>query len=281
VEILVLASGSSGNAMLICSGETSILVDVGISALQVRRRLEAFGREPDEVEAILLTHEHSDHVRGLDVFLRRHQAAPVWATPGTWSKIDVRSDGGGDLYSGRTRRFGVFRVTPVATSHDAAEAVAYVFDDGEHSAALCTDTGIVTPLLEQRIQGCELLLLETNHDRDMLRHGPYPWHLKQRIGSRTGHLSNHQSCEAVDRVNSGTLKGVVGMHLSAENNCPNLVRDELRGAVGNGALVGAVTREEIFRVLLDGSGVRFDCQQIPRAETTGIKRAQLEPKIER
>ena len=269
MEILVLASGSSGNAVLICSGATSILVDVGISALQVSKRLEAFGKAPDEIDAILLTHEHSDHVRGLDVYLRRHHAAPVWTTPGTWSKIDVRSVGGGDLYSGRTQRFGAFRVTPVAISHDAAEAVAYVFDDGEHSAALCTDTGIVTQLLEQRLQGCELLFLETNHDKDMLRHGPYPWHLKQRIDSRTGHLSNHQSCEAVDRLSSSTLKGVVGMHLSAENNCPNLVRDELRSAVGNGTLVGAVTREEMFRAFLDGSGVRFERRQIPSAGTNG------------
>ena len=263
MELLVVASGSSGNAVLICSGETSILVDIGLSALQVKMRLEAFGKAPDCVDAILLTHEHSDHVRGLDVYLRRHHSAPVWATPGTWSKIDVRSDGGGELYSGRTRRFGAFRVTPVATSHDAAEPVAYVFDDGDHSAAICTDTGIITPLLEQRLQGCELLLLETNHDKDMLRHGPYPWHLKQRIDSRTGHLSNHQSCEAVDRLSSRVLKGVVGMHLSAENNCPNLVCDALRATVGNGTRIDAVTRHEVFRVSLDNTGVHFERRALP------------------
>jgi phosphoribosyl 1,2-cyclic phosphodiesterase len=263
MEARVLASGSSGNAVLFSSGETSILVDCGVSALQIRKRLEAFGRSPDEIDIILLTHEHSDHVRGLDVFLRRHRAAPVWATHGTWSKIDVRSDDGGELRSGRTRRFGSFRVTPVATSHDAAEPVAYVFDDGEHSAALCTDTGIVTPLLEQRLLGCELLLLETNHDKDMLRHGPYPWHLKQRIDSRTGHLSNHQSCEAIDRVESQVLKAVVGMHLSAENNCPNLVCDTLSATVGNGTMVGAVTRGEMFRVVLDSSGVCFERHDLP------------------
>jgi phosphoribosyl 1,2-cyclic phosphodiesterase len=263
METLVLATGSSGNAVLISSRETSILVDAGVSALQVLKRLEAFGRSADEIDAILLTHEHSDHVRGLDVFLRRHRAAPVWATHGTWSMIDVRSEEGGELKSGRTRRFGAFRVTPVATSHDAAEPVAYVFDDGEHSAAVCTDTGIITGLLEQRLQGCELLLLETNHDKDMLRHGPYPWVLKQRIDSRTGHLSNHQSCEAIDRVRSKVLRAVVGMHLSAENNCPNLVCDNLRATVGNGTKVDAVTRGEMFRVVLDGSGVSFDRCDLP------------------
>ena len=264
MEVFVLASGSSGNAVLVTSGETSLLVDAGVSALQIRKRLEAFEKSVDEIDAVLLTHEHSDHVRGLDVFLRRHRAAPVWTTHGTWSRIDVRSDSGGELSSGPTVRFGALSVTPVATSHDAAEPLAYVFDDGDHSAAVCTDTGIVTPLLEQRLQGCELLLLETNHDKDMLRHGPYPWSLKQRIDSRTGHLSNHQSCEAIDRVGSSVLKAVVGMHLSAENNCPNLVRDTLRETVGNGTRVDAVTRNEMLRIILDGKGVDFECRDLPR-----------------
>jgi phosphoribosyl 1,2-cyclic phosphodiesterase len=263
VEVLVLASGSSGNAVLVTSGMTCVLVDAGVSALQIRKRLEAFDRSPDEIDAILLTHEHSDHVRGLDVFLRRHRAAPVWTTHGTWSRIDVRSGGGGELKSGKTMQIGGFRVTPVATSHDAAEPVAFVFDDGDHSAALCTDTGIVTPLLEQRLQGCELLLLETNHDKDMLRHGPYPWPLKQRIDSRTGHLSNHQSCEAIDRVGSKVLRAVVGMHLSAENNCPNLVSQTLLDTVGNGTEIAAVTRDGMLGVSVDSSGVRFEPRRLP------------------
>ena len=263
LEVLILASGSSGNSVLVTSGETSLLVDAGVSALQIRKRLEAFDRSPDEIDAILLTHEHSDHVRGLDVFLRRHREAPVWTTHGTWSKIDVHSNGGGEFISGTTVRFGNLEVTPVATSHDAAEPLAYVFDDGKRSAAVCTDTGIVTPLLEQRLQGCELLLLETNHDKDMLRHGPYPWSLKQRIDSRTGHLSNHQSCEAVERISSKVLKAVVGMHLSAENNCPILVCDNLRETVANGTEVCAVTRNEMLGATLDGSGVRLDLRSLP------------------
>ena len=263
VEALVLASGSSGNAVLVTSGDTSVLVDVGVSALQIRLRLEAFGRSPADIDAILLTHEHSDHVRGLEVFLRRHRAAPVWTTRGTWSRIDVRGDSGGELESGTTVRFGNIRITPVATSHDAAEPVAYVFDDGDRCAALCTDTGIFTKLLAQRLQGCELLLLETNHDKDMLRHGPYPWPLKQRIDSRTGHLSNHQSCEAVDSVGSSVLRAVVGMHLSAANNCPNLVCESLRETVADGTDVTAVTRDEMLGVTLDGSGVRFDRRSLP------------------
>jgi phosphoribosyl 1,2-cyclic phosphodiesterase len=186
VEALVLASGSSGNAVLVRSGETALLVDAGISALQVRRRLEVFGCLADDITAVLLTHEHSDHVRGLDVLAKRHRL-PVWATAGTWSGMAVRSASGGDLASGRKVAFGSITVTPIDTSHDAREPVALVIEDGRHRLGLCTDTGIITALLEQRLQGCDLLLLEANHDADLLRAGPYPWELKQRILSRHGH----------------------------------------------------------------------------------------------
>ncbi len=130
---------------------------------------------------MLLTHEHSDHVRGLDVFPPPPPPGAGVGTRGTWSRLDVRCDGGGELESGQTRVYGDLRVTPVSTSHDAAEPLAFIFDDGSHCAAFCTDTGRFTTLLQQRLLGCELLLLEANHDTDMLRHGPYPWPLRQRI----------------------------------------------------------------------------------------------------
>jgi len=264
VEVLVLASGSSGNAALISSGETSLLVDIGVSALQIQHRLEVFGRTPEEVDAVLLTHEHSDHVRGLDVFLRRHRQAPVWTTRGTWSRLDVRCDGGGELVSGKTRMYGDLRVTPVSTSHDAAEPLAFIFDDGSHCAAFCTDTGKFTTLLQQRLLGCELLMLEANHDTDMLRHGPYPWPLRQRIDSSTGHLSNHQSLKAVDQVKSSVLRAVVALHLSAENNCPDLVCETLKSAVDEDLPVMAVTRNEMLRVTLDGDGAHLERRVLPK-----------------
>ena len=263
VEVLILASGSSGNAALISSGGTSLLVDIGVSALQIQRRLEVFGRTPEEVDAVLLTHEHSDHVRGLDVFLRRHHRAPVWTTHGTWSRLDVRCDGGGELESGQTRMYGDLRVTPVSTSHDAAEPLAFIFDDGGHCAAYCTDTGKFTTLLQQRLLGCELLMLEANHDTDMLRHGPYPWPLRQRIDSSTGHLSNHQSLKAVDQVKSSVLRAVVALHLSAENNCPDLVCETLNSAVNGDIPVTAVTRNEMLRVELGGEGAHLERHDLP------------------
>lgn len=273
MEILVLASGSSGNSVLVRAGGVSLLVDVGVSAAQVRKRLEAFGGSPEEVGAVLLTHEHGDHIRGLEVFLRRHRDAPVWTTHGTWSALKVRSNGGGELLSGRTVRFGDLRVTPVGTSHDAAEPVAFVFDDGRHSAAYCTDTGQVTTLLGQRFQGCELLLIEANHDADMLRNGPYSWPLKQRIASSTGHLSNHQSAEAVSELSSSLLKAVVGLHLSAENNCPIMAGDALRAAVGDAVPVTAVNRTEMLRVSLNARGARLEHCDLP---PTSLERSNVQ-----
>ena len=262
MEAVVLASGSSGNAVLVRSGEVTLLVDAGVSALQIRRRLEAFGVHPEELTAVLLTHEHSDHVRGLEVFLKR-TPVPVWATGGTWAAVTVRSSDGGELASGRKLRFGGVRVTPVATSHDAREPVAFVFDDGEHRLGLCTDTGTFTGLLEQRMASCDLLLVEANHDVDLLRTGPYPWPLKQRIQSRLGHLSNDQCAEALERLRSSTLRAVVGLHLSAENNLPTLVCDALGCRVGSGIPVEAVPRSEMLRIECDGNGVVLDRRPIP------------------
>ncbi len=257
MEVLILASGSSGNATLVSSGGTTVLLDAGISTRSLSRRVAQLGRDLAEVDAILLSHEHSDHVRGLEVLLKRRQL-PLWATSGTWSGLKVRCNGGGELESGREMRFGALRVLPVATSHDAAEPVAFVIDDGRHRVALCTDTGIVTPLLETRLAACDLLCLEANHDADMLRHGPYPWPLKQRIASRSGHLANHQATEVLDRLRHPGLRAVVGMHLSEHNNLPGLVLAELARTVGAGVATEVGSRSELVRVVLNGSGVSLE-----------------------
>ncbi len=263
MELLILASGSSGNAAVVRTGGSSVLIDAGVSALQIRKRLQSFELAVDEISAVFLTHEHSDHVRGLEVLLRRYRQAPVWATHGTWGRLAVRSDGGGELHSGETVQIGDLRVTPVSTSHDAAEPVAFVFDDGRHSAALCTDTGRVTTLLGQRLQGCELLMVETNHDADLLRNGPYPWALKQRIASRTGHLSNHQCGDAVSMLRSSAVKAVVGLHLSEQNNCPEMAATTLREAAGDGVPVAAVSRHEMLRVTVNSRGATLELRELP------------------
>jgi phosphoribosyl 1,2-cyclic phosphodiesterase len=261
VEVVVIASGSSGNSALIRSGEVSLLVDVGVSALQIRKRLEVFGRPEGELTAILLTHEHSDHVRGLEVLLKR-RAVPVWATAGTWSGVETRAGAGGELSSGRSLEFGQLRVTSVATSHDAREPVALLVDDGRHRIGFCTDTGVFTSLLLQRMAGCNALFIEANHDADMLRNGPYPWPLKQRIRSRLGHLGNHQTAEAVTELRSPGLRAVVGLHLSAENNRPEMVLDELHRCVDGRVPVHVVPRTDMLRVTLD-EGITFEQKPVP------------------
>jgi phosphoribosyl 1,2-cyclic phosphodiesterase len=262
MELFVLASGSSGNAAVVRAGGRTVLVDVGVTRIQVVRRMEAMGLDPDTVDAILITHEHSDHVKGLDVFSRRHPA-PVWATRGTWSRLNVRCASGGELISGGELRLGDLTITPVATSHDAAEPVAFVFSDQRHRAALCTDTGLFTTLLARRLVDLDAVLMETNHDPDLLRHGPYPWPLKQRIASRHGHLANHQACEALDQIRSSTLKAVLGLHLSAENNCPDMAGEGLRCAVPEASVAEAVTREMMVRLVLNGDSPTLERMAVP------------------
>jgi len=253
VEVLVLASGSSGNATVVRAAGTTVLVDAGISALAVRRRMEAFGLALTDLDAVLLSHEHTDHTRGLEVLLKRHQL-PVWATQGTWAGVGLRSNGGGELVSGRALELGGLTVTPVATSHDAREPVALVLDDCRTRAAIMTDTGIVTGLLRQRLAGCRLLMVEANHDADMLRRGPYPWPLKQRIASRLGHLANHQIEEALAELATPELAGIVGMHLSEQNNEPEIVLRLLRSVTADRAAVEVATRTRMVRVRVDEDG---------------------------
>jgi len=266
VEVLVLASGSSGNAVVVRSGGTAVLVDAGVSATAIRRRMAAFGMTPADLDAVLLTHEHTDHVRGLEVLLKR-TPLPVWATPGTASRLAVGAREGGDVSPGRAFAVGTLTVLPVPTCHDAAEPVAYVFDDGRHRLGLCTDTGIATTLLRRRLEACHALLLEANHDVDLLRHGPYPWPLKQRIRSRLGHLSNEQGAELAAALAWRELCAVVGLHLSEKNNDPALAREVLRAAVGPGVPVEVAPRDVMVRLLLDGGRAEVERCDAPAARS--------------
>jgi len=262
LEVLVLASGSSGNAALVSFDETAILVDAGVSATQIRRRLAHFGRSIDKVDAILVSHEHGDHVRGLEVLVKRNPT-PVWATAGTWSKLSVRTPTGGDLVSGKELVVGGVTVLPVATSHDAREPVCFVFTDGRRRLGFVTDTGVFTPLLEQRMADCDWLFLEANHDADLLRHGPYPWPLKQRIASRHGHLGNHQTAEALNRLRLSDLRVLIGLHLSEENNRADLAEQALAGSVSETVPVRAVTRSDMLRVAAEDGALRVEAHPVP------------------
>lgn len=251
MELFVLASGSSGNSTLICADGTNILIDAGISRRQISWRLEAFGLSLESIDAVLITHEHGDHIRGLEVLCRYHDV-PVWASAGTWRELKTRSPAGGELISGKEVRIGGLHILPVATSHDAAEPLGFVLDDETTRVGYCTDTGCFTSLLRERMCDLDFMLLEANHDQDLLRHGPYPWHLKQRIASRHGHLANHQSVEAVESIASARLRALIALHLSEENNEPGMAREALLGCLSPTVALGLGGRYHMLHLSDDG-----------------------------
>lgn len=221
-------SGSSGNCTYMGTSEEGILIDAGVSAKKITEMLARAGISVGSLRAIFVTHEHSDHIRGLRVFASRHQL-PVYASPGTLRAL-VREgvlDGvlERDAIGKQGIRLQTMSVTPFRTSHDAAESVGYrvQFSDGR-TAAVATDTGLFTPDVLAGVRGADLVLLESNYDVRMLRAGAYPQALKQRIQSHLGHLSNTDSAAAALRLlETGTTRFVLG-HLSRENNTPALAR---------------------------------------------------------
>ncbi len=252
MRISVLASGSNGNAAVVEADGTCLLLDCGISCRQLVTRMQALGIDPGRIDAVLLTHEHDDHVKGLEVFLRRHPV-PVLATAGTVQGMAAPPAGAEALTPGREVRLWALTVLPVPTSHDAREPVGFVLENDGYRVGYVTDTGVVTQLLVERLAGCHALLLECNHDRDMLRVGPYPWPLKQRIASRTGHLSNEQSCGALERLVHSGLEVVVGMHLSQTNNSPHLVTRELAAVLSGSGVRLAVASQHAALVVERGA----------------------------
>lgn len=244
MRLAVLASGSSGNAVVVEAGGVSILIDCGVSCRQIERRMLAAGFEPDRLSAILLTHEHTDHLQGLEVFLKRHPL-PLAATAGTAAACNGDLPLAQVLQAGRQLTLGCLKVLPFSVSHDAREPVGFVVEHAGARVGLLTDAGVATELVVERLTGCQVLLLEANHDRDMLRDGPYPWALKQRIASRTGHLSNEQAQALLDRLAHPALQTVVGMHLSRQNNLPELVRQELaRPLAGSAVRLEVASQDE-------------------------------------
>jgi len=224
-----LASGSKGNCHALSEGGRTLLVDAGISLKQIRQRLEGLGRDPAEVQALALTHEHSDHIGALAVILRRTEWA-ILATPETRKAAEKAQDVQIPnhrwiaLEAGHPLDWDGWRVLPFALPHDAADPVAYRVEAGGCACAVVTDLGHPTALVADHLQDLDLLILEANHDVDMLREGDYPPHLKARILSRVGHLSNAAMAELLARIHSPRLKQVVLAHLSESNNHPDLAR---------------------------------------------------------
>lgn len=243
MRAIVLASGSRGNATVLEANGACVLVDCGLSYRQLQTRLAPHGLGPGDLQMVLITHEHVDHVRGLEVFQKKH-GAPVLGSEGTKRALAGRATIEPLLRSGHSLVHRGLEVLPVATSHDAAEPVGFVFAHRGRRLGLVTDTGVMTEMLVERLDGCAALLLEANHDLDMLRLGSYPWPLKQRIRSRTGHLSNCQTRDALERLAGPALELVVAMHLSQENNTPELARAELDRVLAGSHVRSAVSSQD-------------------------------------
>jgi phosphoribosyl 1,2-cyclic phosphodiesterase len=226
-----LGSGSRGNALVVEAGATRVLVDCGFGPRQLAQRLGRLGLVPDDLDAILVTHEHSDHVGGVARAAACYRL-PVYMTHGTLGAA-AESAGSVEMFDSHTPfAIGDLEILPFPVPHDAREPVQFVVADGRHRLGLLTDIGHVTAHVVDMLGACAALVVECNHDADMLARGSYPRALKQRIAGRFGHLDNVAAGDLLRQLDGGRLQHVVCAHLSQENNTPELAKAALALALG-------------------------------------------------
>jgi phosphoribosyl 1,2-cyclic phosphodiesterase len=231
MRFAMLGSGSGGNGALLQAGETLVLMDCGFMLRDAEARLRRLGVAPHAINAIVVTHEHYDHIGGVARFARKYRL-PVWLTDGTragWRDGPVPRNQ--RVASGEAFTIGALRVEPFAVPHDAREPCHYVFGDGTFRVGILSDAGSVTDGMRAALSGCDALLLEFNHDLAMLENGPYEPPLKRRIAGPLGHLSNAQAAELVASLDLGRLRHLVLTHLSEKNNTPELALAAARPAL--------------------------------------------------
>jgi phosphoribosyl 1,2-cyclic phosphodiesterase len=260
MRMTVLASGSKGNSTLVASSRTRILVDAGLSCRELMKRMQMANEDPATIDALLITHEHQDHVQGVAVLARKlgvpvyftqatHRAWMRWMMPqkrltyAAWLALRQQPPGveeppvavekaedpcslpGVEYFAaGSGFSIGDIVVTPFTIPHDAADPVGFVFESDGVRMAIATDLGYMPPNVKMAIRNCDVLMLESNHDLEMLRDGPYPWSVKQRVMSRVGHLSNEAASDFLEKNYDGNASYVVLAHLSESNNLPELAR---------------------------------------------------------
>ncbi len=229
IAICSLSSGSCGNSYVVMTGSAALLIDAGISARQINRGLERLGLMADDLSAVFLTHEHADHIKGLRVFMK-NAGVSLYATRGTLEGLPEDCAAGADtLRAGSRVTIGDMEISSFPVSHDAAEPVGYSISRGGARISLVIDTGVVTDEMIEVMRSSDILVLEANHDESVLRVGRYPWFLKQRILSETGHLSNEAAATALARALKEDprraergAKRILLAHLSKENNFPEM-----------------------------------------------------------
>lgn len=244
IKICPLSSGSSGNCILLFIGEVKVLVDCGITGKAAECELARAGVNPKELSAIIVTHEHIDHISGVGIMCRRYRL-PIYATLGTW-KAMINCIGKIDplliryIASEVPFQINGAQFHPFSTSHDAAESIGLVFSDGEKYGAIATDLGTVTKHIFDLLLKCSIIMIEANHDEAMLLSGPYPRHLKERILSDCGHLSN-KLCGALcaKLVREGALRKIMLGHLSSDNNTPHLAYETVKNSIENACCCNA------------------------------------------
>lgn len=224
IQIRVLASGSTGNTSVVKFGQTRVLIDAGIPLKRIAAGLKDFGGG-DAIDAVVLTHEHHDHVRGLDPFLRDHPNVPIFASAGTLNAMNLQAFDTRVLKPSATTALGPdLDVIGFRVAHDAAEVMGLRFEGLSHTACFVTDLGTWTENTVSALRGANTLILESNHDPELLRRGPYPVFLKRRISGARGHLSNDQARSLLERVAHPSLQRVVLAHLSETNNSPEIAK---------------------------------------------------------
>lgn len=233
-----LGSGSKGNGTLVATDNALLLIDCGFSAREAESRLHRLGVCASDISAVLVTHEHGDHVRGVGPLARRY-GLTVYATPGSFTGMDQGRSGAWqcqceEILPGQAFEVAGIRCLPVPVPHDARQPCQFVFEHNDRVLGVVTDLGSVTPEVVEGFGDCDGLLLECNHDLDMLVRGPYPPSLKRRVAGQHGHLSNSQAAAMLDQCNIDRLQHLVLMHLSEQNNTPVHARDAVEGVMQQG-----------------------------------------------
>jgi len=228
MQLASLGSGSKGNATIVSHEKTTILVDCGFSMRQFELRLARLGIDPRDIDAILLTHEHSDHSSGVARLSSKFNI-PVWTTVGTARAVFDGPFRYNEVCGGETTRIGCFEILPVTVPHDAGEPVQFVFNhiDSGKKLGILTDTGHITNHIIEAYNSLDGLLLEFNYDQDMLDSGPYPYMLKQRVSGDLGHLSNDQSVYLLQKIDTTSLNCLIAAHISENNNSVTIVEQQL------------------------------------------------------